>query len=360
MSVFVENKNNRKVANHRNLITVNDLIVEKKSVLIIEDEPTQLRVLQNHLEELGYNVIAAANGKEGMQLWQEQEKPRIVITDLHMPEIDGFEVIQTIRGQENEYTYIMVLSNSGQKDSLLKALALGADDFAQKPVIQEELSLRLKSAKRLLRLEDHDKLVASLANFAAGRSGELDVHLQRTKEYCRLIAEDLSKNNPELGITADIVDDLANISVMHDLGKLGIPDNILNKKGEYTPEERKLFESHTTRGAEIFKNLCKNTRSRFLKLGHEIVLNHHEMWDGSGYPQGLKEKEIPLSARIMALVDVYDEIRSRKPYKDPFPASYAEVTIIKSKDGCFDPVVVEAFIRTKDKFVEIHDKYPDM
>ena len=259
-----------------------DSIIAKESVLIIEDEATQLRILQKQLERLGFNVFIAPNGNEGIQIWRDNTAIRIVITDLEMPEGDGFDVLRSIRESESRYTYIMVLTNMEDKDSLLEGLSLGADDFVHKPVIQQELDLRLKSAKRLLRLEDHDKLVASLARFAAERTGELDVHLTRTKEYCAVLATDLFKNHPELGLTEEVVKDLANISVLHDLGKICIPDGLLHKRGNYTAEEQKIIESHTLRGGEIFQGLYKDTNSIFLRLGYEMVLGHHEMWDGRG------------------------------------------------------------------------------
>ena len=333
--------------------------IRNPAILVIEDEPTQRHLLKGQLEDLGYPVITAVDGIEGMAELDQNNHIRIVITDLEMPSVDGFEVIKRIRENESQYTYLMVVTNLNNKEALLRALSLGVDDYVHKPVLKEELALRVKSAKHLLRLEDHDNLVASLASFAAVQSGELDVHLKRTKEYCCAIARDLMDYNPDLGLTEEIIVDLGNICVMHDIGKICIPDGLSQKGGNYTAKEQQTIEEHTTLGAQMFQELYKKASSSFLQLGYEMVLNHHEKWDGTGYPNGVKGEEIPLSARILALADTYDKIRSRQPFKDPFPASYAENVIASERDKSFDSVIVDAFLRQKEMFVIIHDKFPE-
>lgn len=331
----------------------------KARVLVIEDEATQRRLARGHLESLDCDVITAVNGKEGLDILEKNSDIRIVITDLAMPEMDGFQVTEAIRRTEKRYTYIMILTTQDDKQSLTQGLSLGADDFVSKPIVKQELALRLKSAIRLLRLEDHDRLVSTLAELAAVRSGEQDSHLKRIKEYCYLIASDLRKNHPELEISKQAVEDIADISVLHDIGKICIPDGLLHKRGKYSPKEYEIIKDHTVTGAKILKDLAIEAASPFLNLGYEIAMFHHEKWDGSGYPTGIQEGEIPLAARIVAFADAYDAILSRRSYKDPLSPSHAEKIISAEKGKHFDPLIVEAYLRNTEAFSEIHKKYPE-
>ncbi len=338
---------------------MSEVYFKKQTVLILEDESTQRRLLRGQLESLGFHVMSATNGREGIKIWRDNPNIRIVITDLEMPGGDGLEVVKTIREMASSYTYLMVLTIHDKKETLLQALSLGADDYVHKPIIKQELVLRLKAAQRLMHLEDHEKLIYSFAHLAAGRSQESDVHLKRIKEYCFTLADDLRTHYPELGLTKETVQDIANISVMHDIGNVCIPDELLHKRGKHTPDELKILQNHTMQGGAIFKNLLEGACSNFVQLGYDIVLGHHEKWDGSGFPGGLKGEEIPLAARIVALADAYDEIRSRKAYKDSFPASYADSLIISKNGIDFDPRLIEAYGRNKEIFDKIHANYPE-
>lgn len=330
----------------------------QQKVLIIEDEATQRKILEQHLKKLDYEVLVAINGKDGIEQWEKAEGVRLVLTDLEMPDAGGFEVVKHIRNHETAHTYIMILTTKTDKESLVQGLSLQVDDFVGKPIIKEELDLRLKSAIRLLRLEDHDKLVVTLSELAAIRSGEPDTHLKRVKEYCRILAGDICENHPEAELSKQNVEDIANISVLHDIGKICIPDGLLHKRGRYTSKEYEIIKEHTTSGADILKDLYQETASSFLHIGYEIVLGHHERWDGSGYPKGLQGEEIPLPARIVSFADTYDAILSRRPYKDPLPLSTAATVIIEESGKQFDPMVVEAFKRNQKAFEEVYRKFP--
>lgn len=338
---------------------VNMMTKLKSSVLLIEDETTQRRILENHLERQGYDVISAQNGKEGLEVWEKQPGIRLVITDLEMPEVGGLQVVETIRAKEDCYTYIMVITEMKDKESLLQALALGADDYINKPLLAEELKLRLVAANRLLRLEDHDRLVISLAELAAERSGELGSHLKRTKEYIFILGSDICATRPDLELTQQDVHDLSNISVLHDIGMIGIPDRLLSKRGRLTREEFKVVQKHTIIGAHKLEKLLAEAESSFLQIGYDLVFTHHERWDGSGYPQGLKGEAIPISGRIMALADTYDTLRNRKSYKDAYSLEHVEAIIENEKGKQFDPQLVDAYLRNREQFDEIHERYPD-
>jgi len=329
------------------------------AVLIIEDETTQRRLLFNQLQSQGYQVVAASSGREGLALWAERPDIRMVITDLSMPDMDGVAVVEAIRARETRYTYLMALTVLDDKEWLLRALGAGADDFISKPVLREELDLRLQSAKRLLRLEDQDKLVGGLAELAAIRAGEENSHIQRVKRYCFLLADDLRFNQPHLKLSRHAVDDIANASVLHDIGIMNVPENLLNKRGRLTAKEMQMIREHAAQGGKILENLHRQTGSSYLLLAHEMAAHHHERWDGGGYPQGLRGDAIPLAGRIMALADTYNALRSRRPYKDPMPAEHTEAVIVADSGKHFDPMLVDSFQRLKGQFAEIHEQLRD-
>ena len=335
-------------------------LFRQPAVLIIEDEATQRLMLQNQLTTQGYPVMVAEDGKSGLKLWAEHPEIRIIITDLAMPDMDGVEVVQEIRCQEKSYTYLMVLTGIDDKEWLLKALSAGADDFVHKPVLREELNLRLLSAQRLLRLEDQYRLVGGLAELAAVRAGEEASRVQRLKLYCRVLAADLLTHHPDLGLNKQLIDDLANASVLHDIGIMNVPDGLLNKRGRVSPREKELIQQHALEGGKILQKLYVETGSTYLLLAHQMATYHHERWDGSGYPEGLKGTEIPLSARIVALADTYNVLRSRRPYKDPMPQEHTERVIKEDSGKHFDPMLVDSFERVKLQMAEIHEENRDL
>ena len=338
-----------------------DTLSIKPTVLVIEDEKTQRHLLINKLEKHGFNVLTEENGKDGIETWSNNMmKVRIVITDLEMPGADGFQVIKSIREHEKVYTYIMVLTSREDQESLIKGLRYGADDFVSKPIATAELAVRLQGARRRLRLHDQNCLVSGLAELAAERGGESRTHLQRTKQYCTILASDLLKDRDDQEITAQLVEDIANICVLHDIGKSGIPDALLMKRGRYTPKEYEIMKDHTVIGGKILMDLYQQTGSLYLLLGHEIALSHHEKWDGTGYPNGLKGDAIPLAARIMCFVDVYDSLLSRRPYKDPMPLSFVEEHIHEQNRKKFDPDVIASYERNKQRFLDIQKAIKDV
>ena len=276
-----------------------------------------------------------------------------------MPNANGFDVVKTIRAQETQYTYLMILTTVDDKESLVKGLRCGADDFVIKPVLSEELQLLIQGAMRMRRLQDTRDLVSGIAELAAERSGETYAHLKRTREYCRLLAVDLAKHHPDLGITSQFIEDIADLSVLHDIGKDGIPDGLLNKRGRCTPREYEIIKDHTTIGGNILKKLYEQPGSIYLLMGYEIAMAHHEKWDGTGYPRGLKGEKIPVAARIAGFADVYDALLSRRPYKDPFSLNHAEVYIFAEKGKHFDPRVVDSYERNREQFLAIHNSIPE-
>jgi putative two-component system response regulator len=304
--------------------------------------------------------MIAADGPEGLRLLEQHPEVRLVITDLVMPGMNGVEVVQTIRDQERQYTYLMVMTGVDDKEWLLKALAAGADDFTNKPILREELELRLQAANRLLRLEDQYKLVGGLAELAAVRAGEDSTQVQRLKHYCYELADDLRRHHPELGLTRFLVQDIANASVLHDIGLMNVPDSLLNKRGRLSEKEMALIQQHAREGGEILGKLHRETGSPYLLLAHEMASGHHERWDGSGYPGQIQGNAIPLPARILALADTYNALRSRRPYKDPMPREHSRAVIVEESGRHFDPMLVESFLRVEARMAAIHDQFRDL
>lgn len=336
-----------------------DKLDRKVKVLLVEDEIAQRRLVRLQLERQGYEVIEAVNGREGMRQYREYPGIRLVVTDLQMPEMDGFQLIETIRRQQVHYTYIVVLTALDDRESIVRALALGADDYLAKPVFHEELNLRLLGAMRLLKLEGQSELIFAMATLAAYRSGETGSHLRRVREYARILALHLFGNNKELCLNRNEVEEIANTAPLHDIGKVGIPDSVLHKPGKLNREEFELMKTHTVIGGRLLNEIYEQTKSPYLRLAYEITMFHHERWDGTGYPYGLCGGEIPVSARIMALADVFDALITRRSYKPSFSYDKSRKIIVAASGSHFDPILVEACLRKEKEFLLVVEKYHD-
>lgn len=326
-------------------------------VLIVEDELLQRKTLCNLVASEGYEMTEAANGREAQQQLLNDIELNLLITDLNMPEMDGFELIKSIRKNESLYTYIIVLTSIDDRASLLKALSLGADDYLLKPVHPEELKLRLKGGMRILELEGLEELIFSMAKLVEYRSEETGFHIERTRHYAQLLARDLSENYPELELSPANADLISRVCPLHDIGKVAIPDQILHKPGKFSDQEFEIMKTHTTAGGKLLKEMFDKTRSPFLKYAYEIAMFHHERWDGDGYPQGLSKENIPIGARIMALADVYDALTSSRSYKDAYPHDKAKNIILKMKERAFDPRLVDSFLRQEDAFIAVRERF---
>ncbi len=333
--------------------------ISNDPVLLIEDEPIQRQILSSQLQINGFSVIEASNGQEGLTRWREYPNIRLVITDIMMPEVDGFEVIRNIRAEESHYTYLIVLSSLEDRASLVQALELGADDYLSKPISPEELNLRLMHGGRLIRLDSMDDLVFGLAELSGYRSGETGQHLRRVQAYCNILARHLLTEHPELKLTQVMVKDIVNASPLHDIGKVAVPDNILHKSGPLTHDEFEKIKPHTSIGGKLLWGLYSKNGSNFLKIAYEIAIGHHEKWDGTGYPKGLMGQQIPFAARIMAVSDVYDALTSKRCYKEAMSTEKAARIISDGAGRQFDPLIVESFWETRDEWLTINEELRD-
>ena len=330
-------------------------------VLIADDDPIALALLSNSISSGGDDVICATNGQDALALYKKHS-PRVVISDVSMPQMDGETLCRKIRDlAAMQYTYVILLTSNDNEEAVLSGLDAGADDYLTKPIQPKELRLRLEAGKRLLALEGRDMMIFSLAKLAESRDQETGKHLERMREYSKLLAVEMSSwPKFEDVIGAQFIELLYMTSPLHDVGKVGIPDRILCKPGKLTAEEFEIMKQHTTIGSETLKaSADAHPEAKFLQMALDIAYMHHEKWDGSGYPQGLSGEDIPLSARIVALADVYDALTTFRVYKPAFSHEKARGIILDSRGSHFDPDVVDAFLKTEDQFIAICNAMDD-
>lgn len=340
-------------------------------ILIVDDIQENLDLFEAVLRRNGYTTITASNGREALEKI-EAEVPSLILLDIMMPEMDGFETITKLR-QNHEYEKIPVIFLTSQKEThyISRAFSLGAVDYVNKPCNSSELLARVKTHLENYKMryqleqevearsqelvesykelsEAHNEILFRLGRAAEYRDNETGAHIRRIGEYGRLVAL-------ALGVNAKLAATIANAGMMHDVGKIGIADEILLKPGKLTPEEFDEMKKHTLIGADLLKGV----NSELIREAEKIALSHHEKFDGSGYPAGQKGEEIPLGGRIVAVVDVYDALTSRRPYKEPWPNEKA-CDLLRAESGKhFDPKVVDAFFSVYDSILEVQEKMKD-
>jgi putative two-component system response regulator len=330
-------------------------------VLVAEDDVFTAMMLQFCLEQYGYSVTVVDNGLDALELVRTGEF-QLVISDWSMPKMTGVDLCRQIRKRpSSSYTYIILLTSQVGTKNVVEGLEAGADDFITKPFQPEELHVRLRAGERLLSLESRDITIFALAKLAESRDPETGAHLDRIREYCRVLCEHLVKHGPYTGqIDGDYVRLVYLTSPLHDIGKVGIPDHVLLKPGALTAEEFAVMKQHAVIGGETL-NAALETRPdvEYLRMARDIAFTHHEKFDGSGYPRGLKGEDIPLCGRIVALADVYDALTTKRVYKEAFPHEKARSIILEGAGKHFDPAIVDAFVANETKFLSIRARLAD-
>lgn len=343
----------------------------KAKILIVDDEPTSIRLLTKILSDAGYTNIKSTRDPKKVQKLYNDIQPDLLVLDLHMPHMEGFKIMDQLKASHSEDDYLPILVISQERNRVIQfsALEAGAKDFLVKPYDSIEVLLRIrnfleirmlhqKMSEQNLVLEKKVKerteqlyqtekdVIQRLSRAVEYRDSETGTHTFRMSEYAYYLAEAVGMGPTECEI-------ISTACSLHDIGKIGIPDSILQKPGKLTPDEWEVMQTHTTIGGE----LLAGSDSKFLKLGKEIALTHHEKWDGSGYPKGLKGEKIPLVGRICGLCDVFDALTSVRPYKEAWSWDDALEEIKKGSGSHFDPAIVDCFFRILPKIQEIHDKY---
>ncbi len=345
-----------------------DNAVTPATVMIIDDTPENLKLLDQMLRKEGYRVRTFLRGEAALEA-AEHTLPDIILLDIKMPGMDGFEVCRRLKASEKLRDIpVLVISALLDRESKEKAFAAGAVDYVVNPFQMEEIQARVRTHMRLrqmqLELEAHNHHLEDLVRQKMKEIGDSRLatilaisalteerdygtgrHIDRTRVFCRLLAKELKANSRYSGmISESFIDNIFHAASLHDIGKVGIPDSILLKPGKLTPEEFEIIKTHTLRGARTLeKAYAKYPHNGFLTMGIALTRYHHEKWDGTGYPEGLKGESIPLEARIMAVADVYDALRHQRPYKKPFSHKESCAIILAGEGTHFDPLVVEAF-----------------
>lgn len=330
-------------------------------VLIVDDQKIVLMALKALLENAGYEVLTAMNGEEALKVL-EKNPCRMVISDWEMPVMNGIEFCRRIRADEfSGYIYFLLLTSHDDMDEMVQGLSAGADDFIAKPYNPEEVLARLRAGERILSLETRDVAIFALAKLAESRDTDTGAHLERVQYYCRSLAQQMATlEKYQTVISPEFVRLMFQTSPLHDIGKVGIPDAVLLKPGRLDPHEFDIMKSHTTIAAQTLDAaLSKFPGVSFLKMARDIAESHHEKFDGSGYPQGLKGEEIPLCGRILALADVYDALTSKRVYKPAFTHDAAKGIILESSGKHFDPDVVDCFLAREDQFISIRKRFAE-
>ena len=344
-------------------------------ILVVDDEDRNRRLLATMLEVEGYVVQEAADGERALEL-ARQNPPDIVLLDIMMPCMDGYEVARALKAAEaTRAVPIIMVTALRDRESLLRALEAGAEEFVHKPVDRWELRVRVKNLLKLKEYGDfladyshiletqvierthqltasYRETITTMTRAASYKDEETGAHVARISFYTVELAQ-------ALGLDADFCDTIHYASPMHDVGKIAIPDAILGKPGTFEPQEWAIMKTHAALGGK----LLRGTDSPYLVMGAEIADGHHERWDGGGYPLGLAGEAIPFSARIMNICDQYDALRSKRPYKPAFTHEKA-LEIITVGDGRtmpshFDPAVLAAFKGCVGRFRNIFEAHQD-
>ena len=331
------------------------------NIVIADDDPIALELLRESLLADGHTVECAVNGRKALALLQHGNA-RVLISDWEMPEMSGPELCKQTRASGlSRYVFIILLTARSGRGNLVEGLRAGADDFLTKPFDPVELSVRLGVAERITSLETRDLMIFGMAKLAESRDSDTGSHLERVRKYCEILASHLSG----LPRFAPVVDPefcrlIYATSPLHDIGKVGIPDAILLKADRLMPAEFEVMKSHTLIGAETLGAALKEfPEAKFLSMARDIALCHHEKWDGGGYPRGLSGANIPLCARIVALADVYDALRSARVYKNSQTHAQARETILAGSGRHFDPDIVGAFLATEERFDQVARQMTD-
>jgi putative two-component system response regulator len=323
-------------------------------VLAVDDDIVTAELLEHTLTEYGYEVTLAHNGQEALELIRTGLY-RLVVSDWEMPRMSGVQMCREIRRRASSaYTYVILLTSNCGTQSVVEGLSAGADDFISKPFHPEELQVRLRVGERVLSLESRDLIIFSLAKLAESRDVETGSHLERMREYSRILADQLTDMDLPEKPDGQYVQLIHLTSPLHDIGKVGVPDNVLLKPGRLTPEEFEIMKQHTVIGGQTL-DAAAGVRpdTDFLQIARDIAWTHHEWYNGQGYPRGLQGEQIPLCGRIVTLADVYDALTTKRVYKEAFSHDSAKSTIVARCGEQFDPQIVEAFLARERDFVEV-------
>ncbi len=357
----------------------------RPTILVVDDTPDNLTLMSSLLRD-DYKVKVANSGERALRIAHAENPPDLVLLDIMMPEMDGYQVIAQLKSDAatRDIPVIFLTAKATVEDEK-KGLELGAVDYITKPIsppivlARVKTHLSLKASADFLRdraafLEEEvarrtrevraiqDVTILAMASLAETRDNDTGNHIRRTQHYVKALANRL-KTHPRFAafLTEANIAMLFKSAPLHDIGKVGIPDRILLKPGHFDPQEFDIMKTHAQLGCEAIAHAEKalGTPVEFLRMAKEIAYSHQEKWDGSGYPKGLAGDAIPISARLMALADVYDALISRRVYKEALPHEEATRIITEGRGKHFDPDIVDAFLAIQDEFQTIAARFAD-
>jgi putative two-component system response regulator len=364
---------------------------EQAVVLVVDDNELNRDMLSRWLERQGHSVVLAENGRQALEV-VKQVAVDLILLDIMMPEMNGYQVLEHMK-TENKLLHlpVIVISAVDDLDSVVKCIEMGAEEYVLKPFNRVLLQSRIAATLEKKRLRDQEEIyrkqieeynvhlehrvqeqvrqisatqlaiIFALARLSESRDDDTGSHLERVREYCRLLVDRLHLL-PKYAtiINQTFMENIFAASPLHDVGKVGLPDRILLKPARLTAEEFEIMKSHTTIGADTLRAVDREyPGNSFIRTGIEIAESHHEKWDGSGYPHGLAGEAIPLAARIVALVDVYDALTSTRVYKKAMLHRESVAIILDGRGKHFDPDIVDSFEVLEAEFQRIRQKLGD-
>ena len=355
------------------------------TILIVDDTPDNIALLSSLLRDT-YKLKIATNGTKALQLARAEPQPDLILLDVMMPEVDGYETCRRLKEDPATAALpVIFLTAKIQPEDEQKGLALGAVDYITKPISPSIVTarvatqLQLKAAREQLELQNRnlellvarrteqlermrDATIFAMASLAETRDNETGNHIRRTQSYVAALARRL-QHHPRFAatLTDDNIELLFKSAPLHDVGKVGVPDRILHKPARLDADEFEIMKLHTVYGRDAIEAVEQylGGSNEFLRFAHEIAYSHQEKWDGSGYPEGLKGDAIPVSARLMAVADVYDALISKRVYKPAFSHEKAVGIMREGRGSHFDPDILDAFLQIEDTFRAIARQFCD-
>lgn len=365
--------------------SLHDIPQPPTTVLVVDDTADNLMLMVDLLKDR-YRIKAANSGEKALRILESDPLPDLILLDIMMPGLSGYEVAERLKSSPRTcgIPIIFLTAMATIEDEIL-GLEMGAVDYITKPIspplvlARVDTQLKVKAAADFLRDQNdfleqevqrrtrevmaiQDVTIHAMASLAETRDNETGNHIRRTQHYIRLLA-DLLREHPRFRhfLDEDTIRLLFKSAPLHDIGKIGIPDHILLKPGRFTPEEFEIMKTHTTLGRDAIQHAENQlgVKVDFLRLAKEIAYSHQEKWDGSGYPEGLAADDIPISARLMAVADVYDALISRRVYKPGMPHEQAVGIIREGRGSHFDPDICDVFVANAGRFREISERFSD-
>jgi len=363
----------------------------KQNKILVVDDMEINRIILTEIFYKEYEILEAENGKQALeQLDANYESIAIILLDIIMPEMDGYEVMSILSARNIlSRIPVMLITGENSEEAEYKAYELGVSDVIHKPFnssivkrrVQNTIELYLHKnnlemliKRQTFKLEDQNKLLTeqakklrkmndtvidSMSNVVEFRNLESGQHVKRIKKFTRCLADQVAKDYKEYELDDHKISVIEQVSAMHDIGKIVISDAILLKPGRLTEDEFEIMKTHTTQGCEIIRTMVQLEDEEYYRHAYEICRHHHERYDGRGYPDGLKEDDIPIAAQLVSVADVYDALVSKRVYKDAFDKDVAYQMILDGKCGTFSPKLMSCFKKVKNEFEELANYYQE-